>query len=329
MALNMKRFTLPIHLILVNWLLLTLSIPAWSIDKPTIVIFNLLSAPILDQSISGIRSSLAAHGYNDKTATLVEVNANGQFDLLNAYAKEILSKGPSLVIPVSTPVTQAVINEAPSQQQIVFSTVTNPVDVGLNKHPPNVTGVSDVVNYEANIDLIRALIPGVKNVGMIYNPSERNSQFGIDQVQKIIAADGLHLQLIPASNSGEVIEAARNVLTNVDVIYVGSDNTVVSAIDGLLKVANERRIPVIASEVGSVEKGALAAVSVDYVKLGQQVGDIASTILSSQQTAGSIKNVLFLGNMLIINERAADRLGYKIPALFRALSSKIITDKTQ
>ena len=297
---------------------------AYGSDRKTVVIYNLLSHPILDQSIAGIKEALREEVGKDMDLKISEVNANAQFNLLNAYAKEILANAPTVIVPISTPGTQAVAKEAPPEQAIVFSTVTNPNDVGMNTGPKNMTGVSDAVNYGANLDLIKIMLPKARRIGLIYNAGERNSQFGVEQVERLAPSRDLMVSKVTVSNSNEVADAARALAKTVDVIYVGSDNTVVGAIDGLIAVAEESRVPVIASDVGSVEKGALAAISVDYHELGRAVGKIVAEILRTKKEPGTIKNVIFEGRSLILNAKTATRIGYKFSDLLRALSTRII-----
>jgi putative tryptophan/tyrosine transport system substrate-binding protein len=291
------------------------SAPTGTAQKPTVAIFNLLSYPILDASIAGIKAELAAQGFAADKLTVKEINANGEMDKLNAFSQELLSLHPDVIVPVSTPVAQAVIKVSPPTQNIVYSTVTNPSDVGMDNHPRNVTGVSDKVNYEANMLLLLELFPQAKVIGVVYNPGERNSEFGMREIQGVAAARGLKLQSVTVANGGEVQDAARGLLREIDAFYVGSDNTVVGALPALLKVAEEGHKPVIASDSGSVKQGALAAVSVDYEKLGRRVGTIVVSLLKEHKhkEAGDIPNVTFTGDSLVLNRATASRMGYNFP----------------
>ena len=292
--------------------------------KPRIAIFNLLSHPILDDTIKGIKASLSENGFGEDSVEIIEVNANGEMDKLNAFAKELLAANPKVLVPVSTPVTQAVFKEAPSTQMIVFSTVTNPSDVGMDKKPSNMTGVCDAVNYKANFDLIFDLFPKTKTIGIIYNAGERNSQYGVDQVKKLASEREVKLELVTVSKSQEVVDAARSLLENVDVLYVGSDNTVVSAMAGLVKVAYEGKLPVIASDSGSVQNGALAAVSVDYERLGRRVGEVVTTILRTGQMPSDTSPIMFVGDKLLLNEKAAKQIDFEFPASVKERTAEII-----
>lgn len=292
--------------------------------KPRVAIYNLLSHPILDDSVDGIKAALAEEGFGPDAVEIIEVNANGEMDKLNAFANELLAAKPDVIIPVSTPVTQAVFKEAPKTQKIVFSTVTNPDDVGMDKNPENMTGVCDRVNYKANFDLIFELFPDTKRIGLIYNAGERNSQYGVDQIKPLAEERGVTLQLITVSQSQEVADAANSLIGNVDVIYVGSDNTVAAAMGGLSRTAHRAKLPVIASDSGSVADGALAAVSVDYSLLGRKTGEIVAEVLRTGKLPANRSPVFFVGEELILNEDAAKQIGYEFPAEIRDRASKSV-----
>lgn len=293
-------------------------------DRPKVAIFNLLSHPILDESINGIKAALADEGYGPDAIQVIEVNANGEMDKLNAFANELLAAKPDIIVPVSTPVTQAVFKEAPFTQKIIFSTVTNPDDVGMDQKPANMTGVCDRVNYKANFDLIFELFPDTQRIGIVYNAGERNSQYGVDQIKQLAEQRGVELQLVTASQSQEVVDAARSLIANVDVIYIGSDNTVVAAMAGLTRVAYGAKLPVIASDSGSVQDGALAAVSVDYEELGHRAGELIAQVLRTGQMPPDTIPILFTGDKLMLNERAANQLEYEFPPAVRERADEII-----
>ena len=293
-------------------------------SPPKVAIFNLLSHPILNASIRGIIQGLAKEGYSGDAVRIQQINANGEMDKLDAFARELLSTAPDVIVPVSTPVAQAVAKDSSPQQEIVFSTVTNPADIGFDSTQRNMTGVSDLVNYKANIDLLQELVPQARTIGMVYNPSERNSQFGVEQVRKIVEDRNLTLKLAAVAGSAEVEDAASSLVGTVDAFYVGSDNTVVGALPALLKVANGAGKVVIASDSGSVQNGALAAVSVDYEKLGEVAGELVARILRGRATAKSIAPVSFLGQSLILNGEAAKKLGLTFPPGLTARADRII-----
>ena len=282
-----------------------------------VVIVNLLTYPILDDSISGIEQSLEANFDSDEINISI-LNANGDMALIPGMTNEIIARAPDLIIPVSTPIASSVISAAPETQNIVFSTVTNPDDIGYSKTMRNVTGVSDSVNYSANLDLILELFPNAKTIGIIYNPTEQNSLNGTNIMREILKDKNLEVRLATVSNSSEVASAATLIKDQVDVLFVGPDNTVVSAMPSIVNVFNK---PIIASDEGSVKDGALAAISVDYTALGNAVGEISTQILNGKKVA-DIDNIFFEGNALILNMKSAESLNFVFPANIESQAAK-------
>jgi len=291
---------------------------------PKIAIVNYMNYPILNDSIEGIKRGLSNLGYKQgKNINIIEFNANGETDKLGLIAREVISIDADVIVPVSTPVAQIIINTVPHTQQVVFSTVTNPNDVDIKKRLPNVTGVSDVVNYEANIKLIRELFPEKKKIGFIYNPGEKNSVYGAGITNAICNREGLELVTVTISNSNEIFGAASSLASAVDLFYVGSDNTVVSGIGALLKVAYEKQMPVISSDSGSVLNGSLAAISVNYSDLGIRVAELIDEVLKGKK-AGEIPNIFFEGKDLLINMKAAKSISFTFPEKYMTDAKTIV-----
>ncbi|MGV9064398.1 ABC transporter substrate binding protein [Clostridioides difficile] len=67
------------------------------------------------------------------------------------------------------------------------------------------------------------------------------------------------------------------------------------------KVANENKIPIIASEEGSVSSGALACCGIDYEKLGYKAGELAVEVLEGK-SVGDIPVTTLDETEIIINE---------------------------
>ena len=50
----------------------------------------------------------------------------------------------------------------------------------------NVTGVSDLLALDKQIELIKKVVPNAKRVGMVYNPGEANSVVVVKQMQDLL-----------------------------------------------------------------------------------------------------------------------------------------------
>src|SRR5690606_22620553 len=110
---------------------------------------------------------------------------------------------------------------------------------------------------EKQIDLIKKVVPDAKRVGMVYNPGEANSVVVVEAMRKLLPAQGMSLVEASAARTVDVGAAARSLVGKVDVIYTSTDNNVVSAYESLVKVGNDAKIPLIASDTDSVKRGAI------------------------------------------------------------------------
>ena len=142
----------------------------------------------------------------------------------------------------------------------------------------NVSGLSDILAIDKQVDLIKKIVPGAKRVGMVYNPGEANSVV-VKQMQELLSKSGMSLVEAAALRTVDVSSAARSLIDKVDVIYTNTDNNVVSAYESLLKLGNDAKIPLIASDTDSVKRGAVAALGVNYHDLGVQIGKMVVRIL--------------------------------------------------
>ena len=190
-----------------------------------------------------------------------------------------------MIVPISTPSAQAVV-AATKDIPVVFTAVTDPVAAKLVKSwdasGGNVTGMSDLSPIDKHLDLIKEIVPKAKTLGVIYNPGEANSVALVELLKKEAPAAGLALVEAPAARSVDVPAAAQSLVGKVDVIYVPTDNTVVTAFEGIVKVAQQAKLPVFAGDTDSVKRGAIAALGFNYYDVGRQTGKMVVRVLKGE-----------------------------------------------
>jgi len=101
------------------------------------------------------------------------------------------------------------------------------------------------------VELLLEIAPEVQRVGVLYNVGEVNSVVQVELAEEAAADLGLEIVTAGASTSGEVLEAARSLPGRVDAIYVPTDNTVVSALESVIMVAEDNNLPLIVGEENS------------------------------------------------------------------------------
>ncbi len=282
----------------------------------TIGVTQIVSHPALDATVKGFKAALAQQGFvAGKNVTYDDQNAQGDMATAASIAQKFVSENVNLILSVATPTSQAAA-KATQTIPIVFAAVTDPVAAGLVKDPKapegNITGVSDLLPLQPHLDLIKKLVPNVKTVGLLYNAGEANS-FALAKEEKIKAeAMGLKVVQATAASSAEVQQAAQSLVGRVDAISVLTDNTVVSALESVVKVAKDNKIPLIAGDTDTVKRGAVAAYAFNYEDLGKQAGDMAAKILNGTP----IKDipVEYASKLtLSVNPTSAKAMGVTIP----------------
>jgi putative ABC transport system substrate-binding protein len=189
-------------------------------------------------------------------------------------------------------------------------------------HPDeNVTGVSDMIEVAGNVNLILEIVPGVKKLGTIYNAGEVNSVVLVDKLKEVCPPLGIEVVARTVSTSADVLAAAQSLVGQVDAIWVGTDNTVVTGLEAVIKICEDNQIPFFPSDDPSIKRGGIATVGFDYYDIGYQTGEMVVKILLGEKAA-DIPVELGKKFSYTVNTTAAERYGVTIPQtiLDRALT---------
>jgi len=278
-----------------------------------VAIVTLQTHPILDAVQNGIIGELKRQNYQDgRTIRLVVRNANGDMQRVASIAAEISALNPDVTVAISTPIAQAVVKA--SKGPVVFGALTDPVGAGvvasLDKPTSLVTGTTDALPYEEQLRLIRKIRPTSNRLGLLFNPGEAASQFALKELRRTAPTMGFELVEGAVNSTNEVYPVALDLASRVDALLISTDNTVAAGIAGAVKVAVEKKIPLFACDSGSVEKGAIAAVSAGYADIGIETGKLVSRILSGER---NIPIVAPKGGEVYLNMKTAELMGVVIP----------------
>ena len=303
-------------------LLLALALPAVSgctskapeVDK--IGISQIVSHPALDAAREGFKEALAEEGFVEGVNVEYDLaNANGDMSVAATIAQKFVSEDVTLILAIATPIAQSCA-AATKKIPIVFSCVTDPVAAEVvdswNKPGGNVTGVSDWADVATQIKLIVEIVPNVKKLGTIYDAGEVSSLVQIQELENCVAGLGIdEIVSRQVSTSADVATAAY-ALEGVDAIWIPADITVASAYEAVIKVCEERKIPLFGADVTIVEKGAIGTLGIDYHFLGEQSGKMAARILRGADPANMPVEKCDMTD-LCINLSAAKKMGVTIP----------------
>ena len=216
-----------------------------------------------------------------------------------------------VIVAIATPSAQAAV-AATKNIPVVFAAVTDPVAAKLvkswNASGTNVTGVSDRLPLAPQIDLLLKVKPGAKRVGYVYSPGEVNSVVVLKELKAELAKRGMTVVEAAAPRTVDIPSATKSLVGKVDVMYTSTDNNVVSAYEAMVRVAQEAKLPLVASDPGSVKRGATAALGMNYYDMGRQAGKMVDKILKGTKP-GTIAPETGNKLALVVNPEAAKKQG--------------------
>jgi putative ABC transport system substrate-binding protein len=281
-----------------------------------VAVTAIVEHPALDACRDGIKEQLKAEGFEEgKNLKFVYESAQGNPGTAAQIAQKFVGENPTVIVPISTPSAQAVVS-ATQDIPVVFTAVTDPVGAklvaSLEKPGGNVTGMSDLSPIAKHLALIHEVTPAAKKIGVPYNPGESNAVTLLELLKKEAPAMGMEIVEAAAPKSADVLAATQSLVGKVDVIYVPTDNTIVSALESVIKVGEDNQIPVFAGDTDSVPRGVIAAIGFNYHDVGIQTGKIVARVLKGEKP-GDIPVEGVQITELSVNPIAAKKMGVTIP----------------
>jgi ABC-type uncharacterized transport system substrate-binding protein len=238
----------------------------------------------------GALAALAEAGWREgENLEIRRFNPEGDLATLGQVAAQVVSGDADLILTFSTPAVQAVHRANREHKPHVFGLVADPLSAGLEidpadlaKHPAWITGVGTRPPIEDLFAMVRKAAPGLKRLGTIWNPAEKNAEVMFAAGKKAAAAIGLELIDANASSSADVRTAADSLVARgAEAIWVLPDLTVLNAISAVVAAGSRAGVPVVSSIPGGEGDGVALSLGADYVELGREVGAVAAKVLSS------------------------------------------------
>jgi putative ABC transport system substrate-binding protein len=281
-----------------------------------VAIITMVDTPQLLEVRDGILKGLESHGYVEgKTLAVDFKSAQGNFGTAQQIVRQFIGDHPDVIVTITTPTSQAAV-AATKEIPIVFTTVTDPVSSKLvtqNSHPGgNATGIADVVPTERQLSVFKQIVPNLKTLGLLYDPSLDNARSTVESVKALAPTMGFTTVESPAMGLNNVPSAAQALAGKVDAIFVPNDTTVYAAFEAVVKVAQDSKTPLFTSERRSVQRGAIATVGFDFVQMGLRTADVVDKVLKGTKP-GDI-DVQFMKDLpdslgLYLNKASAEKMG--------------------
>ena len=293
---------------------LVCSFSALAESVPVIGISQYGEHPSLDNCREGFLMGLADAGLTEGVDFTVDYqNAGFDNSIATQIAQSFSANNVALMCAIATPSATACYAAAEDKDiPVVFTAITDPVEAKLDSG--NITGTSDKLPVEAQLDLIRALQPEAKTIGIVYTVSEPNSVSAIAEYEAKCADYGFEVKTIGVTAQSEVTQAIDTLLgEQVDCFSNLTDNNVVGVLSSILEKTDEAGVPVYGSEVEQVKMGCVASAGIDYIALGRQTGEMAAKILKGEATASEMDYETITEYGIYINSDAINAMGITVP----------------
>ena len=289
---------------------------AQAADVKSISIITMNDTPQLLEVKEGLMQGLTAHGYTEGKNLKVDFkSAQGNFGTAQQIVRQFIGDKPDVIVTITTPTSQAAV-AATKEIPIIFSTVTDPLKSKLvtqEKHPGgNASGISDVVPTELQLNIIKEIVPNLKTLGLVYDPSLDNARSTVESVKALAPKMGFQTMESPAMGINNVPSAGQALVGKVDAIFVPNDTTVYGAFESLVKVAQDGKVPIFTAERRSVQRGAFATVGFDFVDMGKKTADMVDKVLKG--TSPGDLDVQYMKDIpgslaLYVNKESAAKMG--------------------
>ena len=269
----------------------------------------------LDNCREGFLQGLTEAGLVEGTDYEV-IYQNASFDggIATQIAQTFSAENVDIMVGIATPSATACYAAAEDKNiPVIFTAITDPVEAKLDSG--NVTGTSDKLPVEAQLDLIRKLQPEAESIGIVYTTSEPNSVSAIAEYEAKGGDYGFTIETVGITSQAEVTQAVDTLISRgIDCMSNLTDNTVVGVLASTLEKTDAAGIPVYGSEVEQVKIGCVAAAGIDYIKLGAQTGVMAAKILAGEATCETIPYETISEYGIYVNSDALNAMGIKVPA---------------
>ena len=242
----------------------------------------------LDATREGFVDELAKQGYVEGKNIEIDLqNAQGEQRNLKTISQQ-LAESSDVVLAIATPSAQSLANTTQTTP-VIFSAVTDPVSAKLvesREHPGgNVTGTSDQSSdaISTQINLIKKVLPKAKTIGILYTQSEPNSVVQKDEAKRFLEEKGFSVVEKTILDSNNVKAAAESLMTEVDMVFVPTDNIISSTMETVKQVSIRHKVPVFGGSTEMVAVGGLYNYGTNYEELGRQTARMLVRILKGEK----------------------------------------------
>ena len=256
-----------------------------------------------------------------RTLTLEFLGADGRLDRLPDLAARLVTRRPGVIFALGGAESAFAARAATTAIPIVFTIATDPVADGLvlsvARPGANVTGVSSL-NAELDgkrLDLMKEMMPGLKRVAVLINPTDRTSAPALKRVETGARVLGLQLEIVEVRTAAEVAAAIGRAKAGAEAAMLLGTPWFYPQQQRVAALVAKHRLPTIAPWREFPAAGGLMSYGTNVHEIFRRAADMVDRILKGARP-GDLPVEQPTTFELVINAKAATALGIKLsPAL--------------
>ena len=276
------------------------------------------------EQMEHVSLSEATRGFKDALTELLgegnvvfqEQNAGGEQTNCTTIMNGFISDGVDLILANATWPLQAAAS-ATADIPILGTSVTDyGTALGIEDFSGtvggNISGTSDLVDLEAQAEVLHELFPDAKTVGLLYCSGEPNSVYQIETVRGYLEPMGYTCEVYAFTDVNDLASVTQTACDNSDVIYIPTDNTVAANTETVANVVIPAGVPVVGGDPGICSGCGVATIATDYYELGRLTGEMAAQILQGEADISTLA-VQYGPMQKLYNSANCEALGVSVP----------------
>ena len=293
--------------------------------KYTIGICQLVQHDALDAATEGFKDALNEL-CGEGNVTFDEQNAQGEHNMCATIVNQFVSDNVDLILANATdPLTTAAT--ATADIPIIGTSVTDyatalQIEDWTGATGLNVSGTSDLAPIDEQAAMLKELLPEVKKVGILYCSAEPNSKYQADLFKEALQKDNIECKEYTAADSNEIQSVVTSAVSEVEAIYIPTDNTMASNTEIVKNVCVPAKIPVIVGEQGICTGCGIATLSISYYDIGYKAGEMAYDVLANGAEISTMDIESAPEVTKMYNKEICDTLGITVPDDYEVIEAE-------
>ena len=310
-----------------------LPLTAWAQQQsmPLVGFLNGASAASFAPMVADFRRGLSSVGFVEGQNVGIEFRwAENQSDRLPTLAADLVGRRVSVIAATGGLQAVLAVKKATADIPVVFTSGSDPIGLGIiasfNRPGGNATGVNMMISeIEAKrLGLLHELVPAATRIAVMVDPGNPASDQELSDVQKGAHTVGIGLEILRASNEGE-IEAAFETLAQAgaQALLVAGSPFFVTQRERIVRLAARHRVPAVYEAGSYAAVGGLMSYGPNIPEVYRLVGVYVGQILKGAKPSDLpvIQSTKF---EFVINRKTAKALGLEIPPTLLALADEVI-----